>query len=146
MIVGVFSDTHGLMRPQALAALAGSELILHAGDIGSPEAPRGAAAHLTNRRNRHGKPSRADRSSLTGSGRYVFSGRDPKKPMSEAAVNAALRRLGYYTRTEINGHGFRAMAQTILHQELSFDPVVVETTLRTASPMPWALHTTGRNS
>ena len=37
MIVGVISDTHGLMRPQALAALAGSELILHAGDIGSPE-------------------------------------------------------------------------------------------------------------
>ena len=37
MIVGVISDTHGLMRPQALDALAGSELILHAGDIGSPE-------------------------------------------------------------------------------------------------------------
>ena len=63
---------------------------------------------------------------LTGSGRHVFPGRDPKKPMSEAAVNAALRRLGYDTKTEITGHGFRAMARTILHQELSFDPVVIE--------------------
>jgi uncharacterized protein len=37
MKVGVISDTHGLMRPQALDALRGSELILHAGDIGSAE-------------------------------------------------------------------------------------------------------------
>jgi uncharacterized protein len=34
--IGVISDTHGLMRPQALQALRGSELILHAGDIGAP--------------------------------------------------------------------------------------------------------------
>lgn len=34
--VGVVSDTHGLLRPQALAALAGVEVILHAGDIGAP--------------------------------------------------------------------------------------------------------------
>lgn len=35
--VGVISDTHGLLRPEALAALEGSGLILHAGDIGRPE-------------------------------------------------------------------------------------------------------------
>jgi len=35
-VVGVISDTHGLVRPQALAALAGSEHIVHAGDIGAP--------------------------------------------------------------------------------------------------------------
>ena len=35
--VGVISDTHGLLRPEALAALRGSELIIHAGDIGKPE-------------------------------------------------------------------------------------------------------------
>ena len=35
--VGVISDTHGLMRPEALAALKGSELIIHAGDIGKVE-------------------------------------------------------------------------------------------------------------
>ena len=36
-IVGVISDTHGLLRPEATAALAGSDLIIHAGDIGSPD-------------------------------------------------------------------------------------------------------------
>jgi len=35
--IGLISDTHGLIRPQALAALKGSELIIHAGDIGKPE-------------------------------------------------------------------------------------------------------------
>ncbi|HZX33627.1 MAG TPA: integrase arm-type DNA-binding domain-containing protein [Rhodocyclaceae bacterium] len=65
-------------------------------------------------------------SALTGSGRYVFPGRDPQKPMSEAAVNAALRRMGYDTKTEITGHGFRAMARTILHEELHVAPEVIE--------------------
>lgn len=36
-LVGVISDTHGLLRPQALEALAGSQLIIHAGDVGSPD-------------------------------------------------------------------------------------------------------------
>jgi len=36
-IVGVISDTHGLLRPEALAALKGSDVIVHAGDIGAPE-------------------------------------------------------------------------------------------------------------
>ena len=35
--VGVISDTHGLLRDTALAALAGSDLIIHAGDVGKPE-------------------------------------------------------------------------------------------------------------
>jgi len=35
--VGVISDTHGMMRPQALAALEGSDLILHAGDVGTQQ-------------------------------------------------------------------------------------------------------------
>ena len=33
----MISDTHGLLRPEALAALAGSDLIVHAGDLGGPE-------------------------------------------------------------------------------------------------------------
>jgi len=37
MIVGVISDTHGLLRPEALAALGGSEHIIHAGDIGAAD-------------------------------------------------------------------------------------------------------------
>ncbi len=36
-IVGVISDTHGLLRPEALVALAGCNLIIHAGDVGSPD-------------------------------------------------------------------------------------------------------------
>lgn len=35
-LIGVISDTHGLMRPEALGALAGADLIIHAGDIGKP--------------------------------------------------------------------------------------------------------------
>ncbi|MDB5805328.1 MAG: YfcE family phosphodiesterase [Betaproteobacteria bacterium] len=35
--VGLIADTHGLLRPQALKALAGSDYIIHAGDIGGPE-------------------------------------------------------------------------------------------------------------
>lgn len=65
--------------------------------------------------------------SLTGDGRYVFPGaRDKMRPMSGAAINAALRRLGYDTKEEITGHGFRAMARTILHEELELDPAVIE--------------------
>jgi putative phosphoesterase len=35
-VIGVISDTHGLLRPEALKALRGSEFIIHAGDIGDP--------------------------------------------------------------------------------------------------------------
>ena len=35
--IGLISDTHGLLRPQALRALEGSDLIIHAGDVGNPE-------------------------------------------------------------------------------------------------------------
>jgi putative phosphoesterase len=35
--IGLISDTHGLLRPEALQALEGSDLIIHAGDIGDPE-------------------------------------------------------------------------------------------------------------
>ena len=36
-LIGVISDTHGLLRPEAVAALSGSDHIIHAGDIGAPE-------------------------------------------------------------------------------------------------------------
>jgi putative phosphoesterase len=35
--IGLISDTHGLLRPEAVEALRGSELIIHAGDVGKPE-------------------------------------------------------------------------------------------------------------
>ena len=42
--IGVISDTHGLLRPEAIAALTGSDLILHAGDIGNLEVMEGLRA------------------------------------------------------------------------------------------------------
>jgi len=55
---------------------------------------------------------------LTGRGRYVFpSGRSFARPMSNNAVNAALRRMGF-NKDEMCGHGFRAMARTILDEVL----------------------------
>jgi integrase len=54
---------------------------------------------------------------FTGSGRYVFpSLRTGERPMSENTVLAALRRMGY-PKEEMTGHGFRAMASTILHEQ-----------------------------
>ena len=64
---------------------------------------------------------------LSGNGEYVFQGgNNPDKAMSEAAINAALRRMGYDTKTQITGHGFRAMARTILHERLNVDPHIIE--------------------
>jgi uncharacterized protein len=37
ILIGIISDTHGLLRPEAIEALRGSEHIIHAGDVGSPE-------------------------------------------------------------------------------------------------------------
>ncbi|PKO44187.1 MAG: integrase [Betaproteobacteria bacterium HGW-Betaproteobacteria-22] len=72
---------------------------------------------------------------LTGSGEYVFQvGNDPKKPMSDGTINAALKRMGYDTKTQITGHGFRAMARTILHERLSIDPHIIEHQLAHAVP------------
>ena len=54
---------------------------------------------------------------ITGHGRYVFpSARSFDRPMSEAAVTAALRRMGY-GRDEMTAHGFRAMASTLLNEK-----------------------------
>jgi len=54
---------------------------------------------------------------LTGRGRYVFpSLRTTERPMSNNTVLAALRRLGY-AKEEMSGHGFRAMASTVLHEQ-----------------------------
>jgi len=55
---------------------------------------------------------------LTGQGgRYVFpSLRSSSRPMSNNTILAALRRMGY-SKEEMTGHGFRAMASTILHEQ-----------------------------
>ncbi|MBC7755416.1 MAG: integrase arm-type DNA-binding domain-containing protein [Bdellovibrio sp.] len=64
---------------------------------------------------------------VSGAGEFVFQGgHDPKKPMSAAAINAALKRMGYDTQQDITAHGFRAMARTILHERLNIDPYIIE--------------------
>jgi len=63
---------------------------------------------------------------LTGSGIYVFPGaRSNARPMSNNAVLAAMRRTGI-TGDEMTGHGFRAMARTILDEVLGFRPDFIE--------------------
>ncbi|HTP65790.1 MAG TPA: integrase arm-type DNA-binding domain-containing protein [Geobacteraceae bacterium] len=63
---------------------------------------------------------------LTGQGKYVFPcHRSPLRCMSENAVNAGLRRMGF-EKSEITGHGFRAMARTILDEVLQFRPDIIE--------------------
>jgi integrase len=57
---------------------------------------------------------------LTGHGQYVFpGGRSPRRPMSNNAINAALRRMGYSKET-MTAHGFRATARTILDEVLGY--------------------------
>ena len=64
---------------------------------------------------------------LSGNGEYVFQGgHSAQRPMSEAAINAALKRMGFDTKSEMTGHGFRAMARTVLHERLNFDPHIIE--------------------
>jgi len=71
---------------------------------------------------------------LTGSGKYVFPcHRSPLRCMSENTVNASLRRLGF-EKEEITGHGFRAMARTMLHEILQFTPDAIEAQLAHAVP------------
>ena len=63
---------------------------------------------------------------LTGRGRYVFpGGRSATRPMSENAVLAALRKMDI-PKEEMSGHGFRAMARTILDEVLGFRPDYIE--------------------
>lgn len=63
---------------------------------------------------------------LTGGGQYVFpSGRSPKRPMSDNAILAAMRRMGI-GKEEMSGHGFRAMARTILDEVLGVRPDLIE--------------------
>ena len=63
---------------------------------------------------------------LTKRSEYVFPGvRSASRPMSENTVNAALRNLGFDGDT-IVGHGFRAMARTVLDEVLGFRPDYIE--------------------
>jgi integrase len=68
----------------------------------------------------------SDLKSLTGSFEFVFpSHRSPKRPMSENAILVALRAMGY-PREIMTGHGFRAMARTILDEVLNYRVDLIE--------------------
>jgi integrase len=63
---------------------------------------------------------------LTGAGQFLFpSARTHRRPMSNNAVLSALRRMGFST-DEMSGHGFRAMARTVLDEVLQFRPDYIE--------------------
>jgi len=65
--------------------------------------------------------------SMTGPAGYVFpSIRSNSRPISDMTMNAAMRRMGIDTRTELTGHGFRAVARTILDEVLGFRPELIE--------------------
>ena len=63
---------------------------------------------------------------LTGRSRYLFpSARSNARPLSNNALNAALRRMGF-DKDEMTTHGFRALARTILDEVLHFRPEIIE--------------------
>jgi integrase len=65
---------------------------------------------------------------VTGRGRLVFPGlRSKERPISENALNSALRALGY-TKEQMTPHGFRSLASTQLN-ETGFDPDIIEAQL-----------------
>jgi integrase len=71
-----------------------------------------------------------DLAQLTGPTGLVFRGeRDHERAMSENTINAALRRMGYSTSSEMTGHGFRATARTILDEVLGWNKDVIEAQL-----------------
>ncbi|MBU0613973.1 site-specific integrase, partial [Patescibacteria group bacterium] len=65
----------------------------------------------------------AELKELSGGSRYVFPGRNRDKPISNNTMLFALYRLGY--KGKMTGHGFRAVASTILN-ETGFNPDVIE--------------------
>ena len=66
---------------------------------------------------------------LTGHGRYVFpSLRTGERPMSDGTISAALQRMGF-PKDEMTGHGFRAMARTMLAERLGVAESVIEAQL-----------------
>ncbi len=68
-------------------------------------------------------------------GGWVFpGGRSPLKPISDAAINAAMRRLGVDTQAELTGHGWRALLRTFGHERLGMKPEVIETHIAHKAP------------
>ena len=81
---------------------------------------------------------------LTGDGKYVFPGIRSGRPISDMTINRALQSMGYDTKEEMTGHGFRAMARTLIAEELHYPPEVIEHQLahRVSDPLGTAYNRT----
>ncbi len=114
------------VRPGELRAAEWTEMDLDAGEWNIPaERMKMKIAHLVPLC-RQAVAILKDLKPLTGHSKYVFPcHRSPLRCMSENAVNAGLRRMGF-EKTEITGHGFRAMARTILDEVLGVRPDIIE--------------------
>lgn len=114
------------VRPGELRHAEWSEIDLDAGEWNIP-------AHKMKMREPHLVPlsSQAvailrDLQPLTGHRQYVFpGGRSPKRPLSDNALTAALRRMGFDKET-MTAHGFRATARTLLDEVLGWRPDLIE--------------------
>jgi putative phosphoesterase len=110
MRIGVISDTHGVIRPEALDALAGSALILHAGDVGAPSvlaALRRIAPVVAVRGNNDAGPW-ADRLRATKSVRVAGGRLYVLHDVKALDVDPVAR--GF--RVVVSGHSHRATAET----------------------------------
>ena len=114
------------VRPGELRAAEWSEFNLDAAEWNIPaEKMKMKVAHLVPLSEQALKVL-AELRPLTGHSKYVFPcHRSPLRCMSENAVNAGLRRMGF-EKSEITGHGFRAMARTILDEVLQVRPDYIE--------------------
>ena len=81
---------------------------------------------------------------LTGEREYVFPNVRPGRPMADATINRALQTMGYDTAKEMTAHGFRAMARTLIAEELHYSPEVIEHQLahRVSDPLGTAYNRT----
>lgn len=114
------------VRPGELRHAEWSEIDLDAGEWNIPAGKmKMKNAHLVPL-SRQAIEVLRDVQAKTGDGRYVFpSARSKDRAMSDNAILAALRRMGY-EKTEMTGHGFRAMARTILDEVLQVKPELIE--------------------
>ena len=76
---------------------------------------------------------------ISGKKELVFPGLISGKPISNSTINRALQNMGYDTQEEMTGHGFRAMARTLLAEEIGIEPHIIEHQL--AHKVPDALGT-----
>ena len=114
------------VRPGELRAAEWAEIDLEAGEWNIPgERMKMGQPHLVPL-SRQAVEILREIQPLTGNGRFVFpSARTKGRPMSDNAILAALRRMGI-GKDEMTGHGFRAMARTILDEVLGVRPDFIE--------------------